>query len=113
MKKRTGKIFALLLSLTMAAGMLAGCGSDKTESTDAAAQTEAAQEGKKTFVFGDTTFNAENEESNINPHSAYCGWACIRYGVGETLMKSMIPWNWSHGLLKVMSCWMILHGKLL
>ena len=62
MKKRTGKIFALLLSLTMAAGMLAGCGSDKTESTDAAAKTEAAQEGKKTFVFGDTTFNAENEE---------------------------------------------------
>lgn len=45
MKKRTGKIFALLLSLTMAAGMLAGCGSDKTESTDVAAQTEAAQEG--------------------------------------------------------------------
>lgn len=97
MKKRTGKIFALLLSLTMVTGMLAGCGSDKTESTDAAAQTEAAQEGKKTFVFGDTTFNAENEESNINPHSAYCGWACIRYGVGETLMKindsmELEPW---------------------
>ena len=52
---------------------------------------------KKTFVFGDTTFNAENEESNINPHSAYCGWACIRYGVGETLMKindsmELEPW---------------------
>ncbi len=44
MKKRTGKIFALLLSLTMVTGMLAGCGSDKTESTDAAAQTEAAQD---------------------------------------------------------------------
>ena len=97
MKKRTGKIFALLLSLTMAAGMLAGCGAEKTEHNDAATQTEAAQEGKKTFVFGDTTFNAENEESNINPHSAYCGWACIRYGVGETLMKindsmELEPW---------------------
>ena len=33
MKKRTGKILALLLSLTMVAGMLAGCGSDKTDST--------------------------------------------------------------------------------
>lgn len=105
MKKRTGKIFALLLSLTMVTGMLAGCGSDKTESTDAAAQTEtsqagassAASTGKKTFVFGDTTFNAENEESNIDPHSAYCGWACMRYGIGETLMKindsmELEPW---------------------
>ena len=53
MKQRISKIFALLLSLTMVTGMLAGCGSDKTESTDAAAQTEAAQEGKKTFVFGE------------------------------------------------------------
>ena len=60
MKKRTGKIFALLLSLTMVTGMLAGCGAEKTEHNDDATQTEAAQEGKKTFVFGDTTFNAEN-----------------------------------------------------
>ena len=35
MKKRTGKILALLLSLTMVAGMVAGCGSDKTDSTTA------------------------------------------------------------------------------
>lgn len=52
---------------------------------------------KKTFVFGDTTFNAENEEPNINPHYAYAGWACIRYGVGETLFKindamELEPW---------------------
>ena len=102
MKKRTGKILALLLSLTMVAGMVAGCGSDKTDSTAADSTstqttTSADTTGKKTFVFGDTTFNAENEESNIDPHSAYCGWACIRYGVGETLMKindsmQLEPW---------------------
>ena len=40
MKQRISKIFALLLSLMMVTGMLAGCGSDKTESTDAAAQTK-------------------------------------------------------------------------
>ena len=31
MKKRTGKILALLLSLTMMAGVMAGCGSEKTD----------------------------------------------------------------------------------
>lgn len=41
----------------------------------------------KSFTFGDTTFNAENEEQDINPHNAYSGWACIRYGVGETLFR--------------------------
>ncbi len=41
----------------------------------------------KSFVLGDTTFNAENEESSVNPHEGYSGWACIRYGVGETLFR--------------------------
>ena len=44
-------------------------------------------EEKKTFVFGDTTFNAENEEADINPQNTYAGWACIRYGIGETLFR--------------------------
>ena len=44
-------------------------------------------EEKKTFVFGDTTFNAENEEADVNPQNTYSGWACIRYGIGETLFR--------------------------
>lgn len=97
------KLIALLLVLCMTAGVLAGCGgSNGTASTangsaekaPAASNTPAA---KKAFVFGDTTFNAENEEPNVNPHYAYAGWACIRYGVGETLFKiddsmELQPW---------------------
>ena len=70
MKQRISKIFALLLSLTMVTGMLAGCGAEKTEHNDAATQTEAAQEGKKTFVFGDTTYNAEYEIKAHTPQSS-------------------------------------------
>lgn len=72
------KILASLLALCLSLGILAGCGDSNTP---------ARSSGKKAFVFGDTTFNAENEEPTINPHEAYSGWACIRYGVGETLMK--------------------------
>lgn len=102
MKKRGSKIVALMLAMTMAAGVMTGCGSQKTETTADTGAAESTAAGtndsdKKKFVFGDTTFNAENEESNIDPHSAYCGWACMRYGVGETLMKindsmELEPW---------------------
>ena len=83
------KILAVLLMLCIAVGILSGCGGGSN--------TPAASGKKKTFVFGDTTFNAENEEPDINPHNAYSGWPCIRYGVGETLMKiaddgTLKPW---------------------
>ncbi len=57
----------------------------------------AAGEEIKSFVLGDTTFNAENEEPSVNPHAAYAGWACIRYGIGETLFRlsdgmEILPW---------------------
>ena len=47
MRKR---ILTALLAVVMACGLLGGCANDKKEETT----------GKKTFVFGDTTFNAEN-----------------------------------------------------
>lgn len=101
--KKNSKMMALLLMFALGAGTLAGCG-DKNESkkTEAPEESVRGEEeettaGKKTFVFGDTTFNAENEEADINAHSAYAGWACMRYGVGETLFRimddmSLEPW---------------------
>lgn len=78
--KYSKKVIAFLAASILAVGTLAGCASDeKSESTSA--------DGKKVFVFGDTTFNPENEEPDVNPHNAYSGWACIRYGIGETLFK--------------------------
>lgn len=86
------KLPTILLALVLSAVILTGCGS----SADSTAASDASG-AKKTFVFGDTTFNAENEEPDINPHYAYSGWPCIRYGVGETLMKiaddgTLEPW---------------------
>lgn len=86
------KILTLLLAMSLLLS-LSACGDS---STPAANSTDTVS-AKKTFVFGDTTFNAENEEPDINPHNAYSGWACIRYGVGETLMtiaddSSLQPW---------------------
>lgn len=71
---------ALAATLGVASFLLAGCGSSRGGS---AAQTG----GASSFTFGDTTFNSENEEPNVNPHQTYAGWACMRYGVGETLFK--------------------------
>ncbi len=68
-------------------------------SVSGCAETRSAgfSDTEKSFVFGDTTFNAENEEPNVNPHFAYSGWACIRYGIGETLFRysdNMEPEPW-------------------
>lgn len=75
---------ALFMAVCLGTGLLAGCGAgEKNINTGSTAGTAE----KKTFVFGDITFNPENEEPDVNPHNAYAGWACIRYGVGETLFK--------------------------
>ena len=89
------KWIALLLLLCISLGLFAACGSNS--STGQSDSDSAGSTDKKTFVFGDTTFNAENEEPNVNPHYAYAGWACIRYGVGETLFQisdtmELEPW---------------------
>ncbi len=124
MKKGTWKkVFMLLTALCLSAGLLAGCGqgagssgeSAKTETADAQkADTSAAAEdsakndhadqaapestaGAKAMTIGDTTFNAENWEETVDPHRTYNGWACIRYGIGETLVHytdtmELEPW---------------------
>ena len=76
---------------TLAIGMLGGCGSSSsdaknTESSTAAAEKDTATSGTKKLVIGDTTFNPENAEADVNQHNDYSGWACIRYGIGETLV---------------------------
>ena len=75
MKKRSGFLTVCLLAVCL----LSGCGSPE--------QGTAESTGEKVFYYGDTTFNAENDEKDVNPHNGYSGWACIRYGIGETLFK--------------------------
>ena len=90
------KTIALLLSLSLC--LLTGCGSAANpETTGSAARP-------KTMVIGDTTFNSENWEETVDPHRTYNGWACIRYGIGETLVRytdsmDLEPWlaeSWSN-----------------
>ena len=100
------KTIAILLALLLT--LLAGCGgaaqpttTEATQATQAAAgETTAKAETtaqKKTMIIGDTTFNSENWEETVDPHRTYNGWACIRYGVGETLVHytdnmELEPW---------------------
>ena len=91
MKKR----FPLILSFCLALSLLSACGKGETPS---------AAPSKKTMVIGDTTFNSENWEETVDPHRTYNGWACIRYGIGETLVRytdsmDLEPWlaaDWSN-----------------
>ena len=87
MKKKMAMImmFCLLVS--------SGTAGAQAESGTAGAQAA----GKKTMTIGDTTFNPENAEPDVNPHNDYAGWATIRYGIGETLFKlsddmELTPW---------------------
>ncbi|MDE7243091.1 MAG: ABC transporter substrate-binding protein, partial [Oscillospiraceae bacterium] len=89
------------VALCLAVGLLSGCGGTPANQPDSSDNpggtpndTPAAQ---KTMVIGDTTFNSENWEETVDPHRTYNGWACIRYGVGETLVHytdtmELEPW---------------------
>ena len=77
--KKAETLLVMFMAASLALGLLSGCSSSEPASGGDAAGT--------TFVLGDTTFNAENEEPDVNPHNAYSGWACIRYGIGETLFR--------------------------
>ncbi|MCD8222981.1 MAG: ABC transporter substrate-binding protein [Clostridiales bacterium] len=89
-------VLVLLLALCLISGSLLGC-SGNTSGNGSVGDEIADTGAEKTFIFGDTTFNPENEEPDVNPHRAYSGWACIRYGIGETLFHysdsmEMEPW---------------------
>lgn len=89
---RGKRALLLLMSLNLVLTLLAGCGNTAPET------------GEKTMVIGDTTFNSENWEETVDPHRTYNGWACIRYGIGETLVRytdsmELEPWlakSWSN-----------------
>ena len=98
MKKTLALLFALLLTV----GLLAGCGGGGSKGGEKAAAT-------KTLVIGDTTFTPDNLEKTINPHDEYSGWACIRYGVGETLVRysdkmEVEPWLAVSWKIKTVIC---------
>lgn len=102
-RKRLQTKTGALLAVVITAGFLTGCGGqngapapDGSAAGDTPGAVQAA-DGEKVFYFGDTTFNAENDESDVNPHNGYSGWACIRYGIGETLFRysdAMEPEPW-------------------
>lgn len=118
LSKTTGKTglratSAFTMSLAFAVSLaLTGCGPSDDAGKDASGASNAAKEAATAstppsaksaaeapavFVFGDTTFNAENEEPDVNPHNGYAGWAALRYGVGETLFRydeHMRPQPW-------------------
>ncbi len=96
--KKTGirATAALVLSLSLAVSCaLTGCGPSENAANGASntakdvsqSSAESTVEAPAVFVFGDTTFNAENEEPDVNPRNGYAGWAALRYGVGETLFR--------------------------
>ena len=62
MKKRTGKILALLLSLTMMAGVIAGCGSEKTDGSADSTSTQAATDAQEAL----DTQNAQKSKKHNN-----------------------------------------------
>ena len=82
------KYISLLLVACLTLLLLTGCGSNAADSSANGGSTEQASvpAAKKTMVIGDTTFNSENWEETVDPHRTYNGWACIRYGIGETLV---------------------------
>lgn len=107
------KWIPVLAAFCLAVSLLAGCGGSsagagKSSASDVEANGGSTQAentgdskevsaGQKTMIIGDTTFNAENWEETVDPHRTYNGWACIRYGIGETLVHytdtmELEPW---------------------
>ncbi|MGN0363012.1 MAG: ABC transporter substrate-binding protein [Bilifractor sp.] len=87
----------LLLLAALVTSLLTGCGGPSAAGSSLSGASRTADAGEKTMVIGDTTFNSENWEESVDPHTTYNGWACIRYGIGETLVHysdnmELEPW---------------------
>ena len=80
------KLLSILFSLCILIGLSSGCSNEHKGNNASSPQTDSKQK-LKVFTFGDTTFNPENSEPDINPHRDSSGWAAVRYGVGETLFR--------------------------
>lgn len=92
MNKKRKRFISIVLAVCLSAALLGGCGSSGSTSSTSAGNSSAGSiaedsSGTKTMTIGDTTFNPENAEPDVNPHNDYAGWACIRYGIGETLVR--------------------------
>lgn len=71
---KTKKILGIALAVCMTMGLTT---------------VPAMAEDKKTFVFGDTTFNAENEEADINPQNTYAGLDLFSFQPAAPLESAM------------------------
>ena len=92
MRRRSFRRTAAAAAVFLLVSAVCGCGNSSDNSGK-----QANGEQEKVFTYGDTTFNAENSEPDVNPHNTYAGWACIRYGIGETLFRytdamELEPW---------------------
>ena len=78
------------------AGVGAGLGWQAGRSVGGASGA-AGGSAATSFTFGTTGYGVEMDDAGLNPHSAYSGWSCVRYGVGETLFRfsdAMEPQAW-------------------
>ena len=84
---KTKKILGIALAVCMTMGLTT---------------VPAMAEDKKTFVFGDTTFNAENEEADINPQTPTPAGPASAMVSAKPCSAILIPWKLNHGLPKNM-----------
>jgi len=88
-KGKLSKIAAFAMALTMACGMLTGCGGSTKTADNSAAQTEAGTAGENGSTEGGKHINVAFFwiTSDLDPANNYNGWVLSRLGVGESLVK--------------------------
>lgn len=106
------KAIAILLSLVMLLGVLAGCGGSSNSSSGTSAPTAAPEKPAEPAKPAEAQTSAPAEESSapkylrvslysyptdLEPTNGYYGWGLTRMGIGETLIKFdehlvMQPW---------------------